>query len=247
MSESSCDERRDRELTREEHILGVGTEPARRQSQSTDGKPAAEQQRRHPKAALRASCYAGREPADRQHGERGRDPDHRREEEVDELDSLVLGQVRHDQPRRVETAPVAEAREDDVPNGRGDEPGQKRRNQCRPEADPRFDQHHSTNKWATEERRDRGEGPGDGEDSGLLLAETECGDEGKRDDRAECDHRAFRAEHRAEAERAEARDDDSRSVGNRCRRDADPLERLVTPITGEEQSGKDNDRRTDDG
>ena len=89
--------------------------------------------------------------------------------------------------------------------------------------------------------------PAAGEDRSLSPAKPYDAVRQDPDGRAECDHRHLGAEHRPERERSDGRQDDTRDEGWRRRRCAQPFERAMAAVTGQERTREDDEQRAGDG
>jgi hypothetical protein len=156
---------------------------------------------------------------------------------------VVRRQVRDGEALCVQPAPAAEADEDHVADRGGHKARDQHREERRAHRDAALHHHHPAHDRAAEERRDRGERAGGGENGLLPLPERA----GKRhhhpDDRAECDQRCFGPEHGTEGKRADRRERDPRRMRDGRSAAADALERRVAAVPREQRPSEEDDAR----
>jgi hypothetical protein len=173
---------------------------------------------------------------------RGHDADRDGYEQVHDPRAVVQLEVGHLEPGRLEPAPVAEAEEDHVADRGRDEARDQRGGEPRAERPRgRLGQHHAGHERAAEQRRDRGERPGQREHSPLAVVERRERRQRDRDDRPECDHGRLRAEHEPEAEGAERGEHDTGRVRQRRGGGVDAAERAVAAVAGQERARRPHD------
>ena len=163
------------------------------------------------------------------------------------MEALVRRQVRNDETRRLEPSPTPESDEDHVADRGRDQARQQRGDQAGSGTQTTLDEQHAGDERATEQCRDRRERAGAGEDHSLRPAEAHhavrhdphCG--------PECDHGHLGTEHRPERERADRGQHDTGNEGWWRRRRAQPLERPMAAVTGQERAREDDEQRPQNG
>jgi hypothetical protein len=174
----------------------------------------------------------GGEPAHADDHDGGRDPHDQPDEQVLEARAVVCGKTGHGQRGGVESAPVAQADEDQVAAGRRHEAREERWDEQSPHARARLHQQHARHQGA---RRTGPISPRTIRPSPERRSPAGQPDQRGRDHAhrgAKRDEWGLRTEHRAEREGAERRKRHARAPGKRRGLGAEPLEGRTPAVPG---------------